>query len=248
MSNESLLTDVSAAAPFAGRHIGPRDDEIARMLDVVGASSLDALIDAAVPAGIRITDGLELPGAATEITALEELRALARRNQRQVQMIGLGYYDTITPPVVVRRVLESPAWYTAYTPYQPEISQGRLEALLNFQTMVADLTGLETANASLLDEATAAAEAMTLMRRSVRSESDRLVVDAECLPQTIAVVGTRAEPLGIAVEVADLSDGLPDGELFGVLLQFPGASGRVRDLRPVIDAARWPPWRPICSP
>jgi glycine dehydrogenase len=237
MSHESPLTDVSAAAPFAGRHIGPRDDEIARMLEVVGKSSLDALIDAAVPAGIRASDGPELPAAATEITALEELRALARRNQRQVQMIGLGYYDTITPPVVVRRVLESPAWYTAYTPYQPEISQGRLEALLNFQTMVADLTGLDTANASLLDEATAAAEAMTLMRRSARSGVDRLVVDAECLPQTIAVVRTRAEPLGIAVEVADLSDGLPDGELFGVLLQFPGVSGRVRDLRPVIDAA-----------
>jgi glycine dehydrogenase len=237
MSHQSPLTDVSASAPFAGRHIGPRDDEIARMLDVVGAPSLDALVDDAVPAGIRSVDGLDLPAAATEISALDELRALARRNQRQVQMIGLGYYDTITPPVVVRRVLESPAWYTAYTPYQPEISQGRLEALLNFQTMVADLTGLDTANASLLDEATAAAEAMTLMRRSVRSTSERLVVDADCLPQTIAVVQTRAEPLGITVDVTDLSDGLPDGELFGVLLQFPGASGRVRDLRPVIEAA-----------
>ncbi|HEY9376058.1 MAG TPA: aminomethyl-transferring glycine dehydrogenase, partial [Jiangellaceae bacterium] len=155
----------------------------------------------------------------------------------QVQMIGLGYYDTITPPVVVRRVLESPAWYTAYTPYQPEISQGRLEALLNFQTMVADLTGLDTANASLLDEATAAAEAMTLMRRSVRGAADRLVVDADCLPQTIAVVRTRAEPLGITIEVVNLDAGLPDGDLFGVLLQYPGASGRVRDLRPVIEAA-----------
>ncbi|HET6918850.1 MAG TPA: aminomethyl-transferring glycine dehydrogenase [Jiangellaceae bacterium] len=237
MSRESPLTDVSTVAPFVGRHIGPRDDEIARMLDLVGAPSLDSLVDAAVPAGIRTVAGLDLPPAATEIAALEELRALARRNQRQIQMIGLGYYDTITPPVVVRRVLESPAWYTAYTPYQPEISQGRLEALLNFQTMVADLTGLDTANASLLDEATAAAEAMTLMRRSVRGGEDRLIVDADCLPQTIAVVRTRAEPLGITVEVADLAAGLPNGELFGVLAQYPGASGRVRDLRPVIEAA-----------
>jgi glycine dehydrogenase len=237
MSDESRLADVSTAAPFVGRHIGPRDSEIRQMLQRVGASSLDALVDAAVPAGIRTTDDLDLPPAATEIGALEELRALARRNQRQVQMIGLGYYDTVTPPVVVRRVLESPAWYTAYTPYQPEISQGRLEALLNFQTMVADLAGLDTANASLLDEATAAAEAMTLMRRSVRAAADRLVVDADCLPQTIAVVQTRAEPLGITVEVADLSNGLPDGDLFGVLVQYPGASGRVRDPRPVIEAA-----------
>jgi glycine dehydrogenase len=237
MPHESPLTQVSGAAPFVGRHIGPRDDEITRMLELVGAPSLDALVDAAVPAGIRTVDRLDLPAAATEIAALEELRAFARRNHRQAQMIGLGYYDTITPPVVVRRVLESPAWYTAYTPYQPEISQGRLEALLNFQTMVADLTGLDTANASLLDEATAAAEAMTLMRRSVRGGAERLVVDADCLPQTIAVVQTRAEPLRIAVEIADLSDGLPDGELFGVLLQYPGASGRVGDLRPVIAAA-----------
>jgi glycine dehydrogenase len=237
MSDESRLADVSTAAPFVGRHIGPRDTEIRQMLQRVGASSLDALVDAAVPAGIRTTDDLDLPPAATEIGALDELRALARRNQRQVQMIGLGYYDTVTPPVVVRRVLESPAWYTAYTPYQPEISQGRLEALLNFQTMVADLAGLDTANASLLDEATAAAEAMTLMRRSVRVAADRLVIDADCLPQTIAVVETRAEPLGITVEVADLSNGLPDGDLFGVLVQYPGASGRVRDPRPVIEAA-----------
>ena len=231
------LSEISASAPFAARHIGPRDGEIARMLEHVGFPSLDALIDAAVPAGIRQAGELDLPAAATEQETLEELRGLARRNQRLVQMIGLGYYDTVTPPVVVRRVLESPAWYTAYTPYQPEISQGRLEALLNFQTMVADLTGLPTANASLLDEATAAAEAMTLMRRSTRTTSSRLVVDADCLPQTIAVIQTRAEPLGIEVAVADLDAGLPDGDLFGLVLQYPGASGRVRDLRPLIDAA-----------
>ena len=237
MPDSSPLSDVSTTAPFVGRHVGPRDDEIARMLEVVEQPSLEALVDAAVPIGIRTAGELDLPAAATELAALDELRALARRNQRQVQMIGLGYYDTITPPVVVRRVLESPAWYTAYTPYQAEISQGRLEALLNFQTMVADLTGLVTANASLLDEATAAAEAMTLMRRSTPGVPNRMVVDADCLPQTIAVVQTRAEPLGITVEVADLSAGLPGGELFGVLVQYPGASGRVLDLRPVIDAA-----------
>ena len=237
MSDPSPLTDLGSAAPFIGRHIGPRDDELARMLETVGQPSIDALVAAAMPAGIRALDRMDLPAAVTEIGALDELRALARRNRCQVQMIGLGYYDAVTPPVVVRRVLESPAWYTAYTPYQPEISQGRLEALLNFQTMVADLTGLPTANASLLDESTAAAEAMTLMRRSVRGGPNRLVVDADCLPQTIAVVQTRAEPLGIDVEVADLTAGLPDGDLFGVLLQYPGASGRIRDLAPVIEAA-----------
>jgi glycine dehydrogenase len=237
MSDSSPLSAVIKAAPFVGRHIGAGDDEIARMLAVVGQPSLEALTQAAVPIGIRTADHLDLPPAATELATLDELRVLARRNQRQVQMIGLGYYDTVTPPVVVRRVLESPAWYTAYTPYQAEISQGRLEALLNFQTMVADLTGLATANASLLDEATAAAEAMTLMRRSNPRASSRIVVDADCLPQTIAVVQTRAEPLGITVDVADLSAGLPEGELFGVLLQYPGASGRIDDLRPAIGAA-----------
>ena len=163
--------------------------------ETVGQPSLDALVEAAVPAGIRAPERMDLPAAATEIGALDELRGLARRNRRQVQMIGLGYYDTVTPPVVVRRVLESPAWYTAYTPYQPEISQGRLEALLNFQTMVADLTGLPIANASLLDESTAAAEAMTLMRRSNRNKPDRIVVDAECLP---ADARRRPDPCGTA--------------------------------------------------
>ncbi|WP_166356290.1 aminomethyl-transferring glycine dehydrogenase [Phytoactinopolyspora limicola] len=236
-SHAQPLSAVTSAAPFVARHVGPRDDEISTMLAAVGYDSLDALTDAAVPETIRTVGALDLPAPATELEALEELRQLARRNRRQTQMIGQGYHDTVTPPVVVRRVLENPGWYTAYTPYQPEISQGRLEALLNFQTMVADLTGLPTANSSLLDEATAVAEAMTLMRRSVRGGTDRLVVDADCLPQTIAVVQTRAEPLGITVEVADLDAGLPDGELFGVVLQYPGASGRVRDLRPLIAAA-----------
>ncbi|NED98383.1 aminomethyl-transferring glycine dehydrogenase [Phytoactinopolyspora alkaliphila] len=231
------LSSVSADAPFVARHIGPRDNEITAMLTTVGYDSLDALTDAAVPEAIRTVERLDLPTAGSELDALEELRQLSRRNKRLTQMIGLGYHDTVTPPVVVRRVLESPAWYTAYTPYQPEISQGRLEALLNFQTMVADLSGLPTANASLLDESTAAAEAMTLMRRSVRGGADRLIIDDDTLPQTIAVIRTRAEPLGIDVEVADLDAGLPEGEFFGVLLQYPGASGRVRDLRPLIDEA-----------
>lgn len=230
------LTQVSGAAPFVARHIGPRDDEIAKMLEVVGYDSLGALVDAAVPESIRNLDDLDLPQAISESEALEALRAISRRNQPRTQMIGLGYYDTVTPPVVVRRVIENPAWYTAYTPYQPEISQGRLEAMLNFQTVVSDLTGLPTANASLLDESTAAAEAMTLMRRSVRGGADRLIVDSDCLPQTIAVVRTRAEPLGLTVEVVDLDAGLPDREFFGVLVQYPGASGRIRDLQPVIEA------------
>jgi glycine dehydrogenase len=234
------LTSVAESAPFVERHIGPRDDEIQKMLQTVGFDSLDALIEMAVPEAIRNLDALDLPPAVTETEALAELRAMSRRNRQHVQMIGLGYYDTITPPVVVRRVLESPAWYTAYTPYQPEISQGRLEALLNFQTMVADLTGLPTANASLLDESTAAAEAMTLMRRAVRGRaggSTRLVVDADCLPQTIAVVRTRAEPLGLTVDVVDLDSGLPEGDFFGVLLQYPGASGRIREVGPLVEAA-----------
>ncbi|PSL03574.1 glycine dehydrogenase [Haloactinopolyspora alba] len=231
------LAQTSGDAPFVARHVGPRDDEIAKMLDAVGYESLDALVDAAVPQAIRSIDALDLPPASTELEALDELRALSRRNQRQTQMIGLGYSDTITPQVVLRRVLESPAWYTAYTPYQPEISQGRLEALLNYQTMVADLSGLPTANSSLLDESTAAAEAMTLMRRAVRGEGGVLVVDEDCLPQTIAVVRTRAEPLGLSVRVADLDDGLPDGDVFGVLVQYPGASGRVRDLRTITEEA-----------
>src|SRR6185295_4452166 len=171
----------------------------------------------------------------SEAEAQSELRRLAGRNTVLTSMIGLGYYPTITPAVIRRNVLENPAWYTAYTPYQPEISQGRLEALLTFQTMVADLTGLPVAGASLLDEATAAAEAMTLLRRAGKAKSARFVVDADTLPQTLAVLRTRAEPLGIELVVADLGDGLPDGELFGVLLSYPGASGAVRDPSALID-------------
>jgi glycine dehydrogenase len=230
---------------FADRHIGPDTEAVAAMLEVIGVDSLEELARRAVPAGIldKLTEsgaapGLDqLPPAATEAEALAELRALADANTVAVSMIGQGYYDTLTPPVLLRNILENPAWYTAYTPYQPEISQGRLEALLNFQTMVADLTGLEVANASMLDEGTAAAEAMTLMLRAApraaKDTANRLAVDVDVFAQTAAVLATRAEPLGIEIVTADLRCGLPDlpdgGEFFGVIAQLPGASGRVTD-------------------
>ncbi|HYU84485.1 MAG TPA: glycine dehydrogenase (aminomethyl-transferring), partial [Kribbellaceae bacterium] len=208
------------------------------MVRAVGYDTVDALVDAAVPDSIRSTETLRLPEPASEVDALGELRVLAGKNSVATSMIGQGYYGTFTPSVIVRRLVENPAWYTAYTPYQPEISQGRLEALLNFQTVVSDLTGLPVANASLLDEATAAAEAMTLAHRSNRkSKSNRFLVDADTFAQTIAVVRTRAGALGIEVVVADTTGGLPDGDFFGVLLQYPGSSGLVRDLEPLIEAA-----------
>ena len=232
------LSDLETSAPFATRHIGPSSDEQAKMLAVVGYGSLAELAAAAVPQGIASQTPLDLPAAADEQQTLAQLRELAGRNQRLVQMIGLGYHDTLTPLVVLRRVLESPSWYTAYTPYQAEISQGRLEALLNFQTMVSDLTALPVAGASLLDEGTAAAEAMALSRRAVRDAAlTCFVVDADVHPQTIAVVRTRAEPLGIDVVVADCSTELPDVAAFGVLLQYPGSSGAVRDLRAATSQA-----------
>jgi glycine dehydrogenase len=240
MSESSTLDSaVLGARRFVDRHIGPDEQAIAEMLKVVGFESLDALMDAAVPGRIRADGQLDLPPAATETQAAAELRALAGQNSPATAMIGLGYHGTITPGVIRRNVLEDPSWYTAYTPYQPEISQGRLEALLNFQTMVGDLTGLPTSNASLLDEATAAAEAMTLVRRALGAKggSGPFVVDADALPQTIAVVQTRAAAMGIDVVVADLTQGLPDGELCGVLVQYPGASGRITDPRPTIEAA-----------
>lgn len=223
---------------FADRHVGPSPDERARMLAAIGYSGAEALIDDAVPAAIRTSRPLELPPALSETAALARLRELASRNTVLTSMIGLGYHGTITPGVILRNVLENPGWYTAYTPYQPEISQGRLEALLNFQTVVSDLTGLPVANASMLDEGTAAAEAMALAHRvSKRKEPGTFLVDADTLPQTIEVVRTRAVPLGIDVAVADLSAGLPDGDFFGVLLQYPGASGAVRDLEPLTAQA-----------
>src|ERR1700735_3317942 len=226
---------------FAQRHIGPSEDDQAQMLKAVGYASLDELTSAALPAGLAADRELSLPEPASEEQALAELRRLAGRNQVLTSMIGLGYYATHTPAVIRRNVLENPAWYTAYTPYQPEISQGRLEALLNFQTMIEDLTGLPVAGASMLDEASAAAEAMTLARRG-RGKGSVFLADADCLPQTLAVLATRAEPLGITLVTgrvtAELIDAQADGELFGVLLQYPGASGEVRDLGPLIAAAK----------
>ncbi|MFD1930235.1 aminomethyl-transferring glycine dehydrogenase [Nonomuraea mangrovi] len=228
------LSDL-AAPPFATRHIGPSDAEQAKMLEAVGFESVADLVAVAVPEAIRAKDQLRLPAAAGETEVIAELRALADRNKVLTSMIGLGYYDTITPAVIRRNLLENPGWYTAYTPYQPEISQGRLEALLNFQTVVSDLTGLDVAGASLLDEATAAAEAMTLARRAGKSKSNVFVVDADALPQTKAVLATRAEPLGIELVVDSLDGELP--ECFGVLVQYPGASGRLRDFRALAEAA-----------
>src|SRR5690606_13239583 len=202
-----------------------------------GYGSTAARMDPPTPGGPRGQGTRDPPPAAPEAEVMAEWREFARRNTVAVSMIGLGYYGTHTPAVIRRNVLENPAWYTAYTPYQPEISQGRLEALLNFQTMVADLTGLPVAGASLLDEATAAAEAMTLARRVDKRKRSVFVVDADVFAQTLAVLRTRAEPLGIDLVVADLADGLPDVDAFGVLVQYPAASGRVRDVRPVVEAA-----------
>jgi glycine dehydrogenase len=225
-------------ARFADRHIGVTAADRRRMLDVIGYQSLDELVADVVPADIRGTTNTTLPPAADEATVAAELRVLAARNEVLQPMIGLGYYGTHTPPVVRRNVLENPAWYTAYTPYQPEISQGRLEALLNFQTMIEDLTGLAVAGASLLDEATAAAEALALARRQSRAPTDAVfVVDADTHPQTLAVLHTRAEPLGITLVVQPIEAPLPES-VFGMLLSSPGSSGALRDLTDVIAGAR----------
>src|SRR4051812_1514138 len=236
------LSSLHPAGSFAGRHIGPRPDETAEMLATIGHPSLEELVDSCVPEGVRDRAPLRLAPATDEAAVLAQLRERATDNEVYTSMIGLGYYGTVTPAVIRRNILENPAWYTAYTPYQPEISQGRLEALLNFQTMVADLTGLPVAGASMLDEATAAAEAMTLVRRAGRAKPDAVfVVDADTLPQTLAVLETRADPLGIRLHVTDLSAGwpadLPEAGAFGVLLSYPGASGAVRDHRALAAAA-----------
>ncbi|MGH3281583.1 MAG: glycine dehydrogenase (aminomethyl-transferring), partial [Trebonia sp.] len=223
---------------FATRHIGPSEPDQRAMLAALGYASLDDLLAAALPACARQPASLSaLPLPRTEQEVLAALRRIAARNTVAVSMIGLGYHAAITPAVIRRNVLENPAWYTAYTPYQPEISQGRLEALLNFQTMVCDLTGLDVANASLLDEASAAAEAMTALFR-VGGKRTVFLADADCLPQTLGVLRTRAEPLGIDLRVAHVTADTDFTGAFGVLLQYPGASGQVRDLAPVIEAAR----------
>lgn len=236
------MTVTPASTSFVDRHIGARRQaDVDAMLKAVGYDTVDALVDTAVPKDIRQDSDLALAAALSEVEVLAELRKLAAKNKTAVQMIGQGYYDTLTPPVIRRNILEAPAWYTAYTPYQPEISQGRLEALLNFQTMVQDLVGLPIANASLLDEATAVAEAVLMMRRANKNKTahdGKTVLDADCLPQTIAIVKGRAEALGFEVEVADLSRGLPEGVINGVVLQQPGVSGRVFDHTAVIADAK----------
>ncbi|WP_329015638.1 aminomethyl-transferring glycine dehydrogenase [Streptomyces sp. NBC_00690] len=240
-ANRTPLAQLERGTPFEQRHIGPDTAAQAKMLAQVGYGSLDELTAAAVPEVIKSTEALALPEGRSEAEVLSELRSLAERNKVLAPMIGLGYYGTFTPPVILRNVMENPSWYTAYTPYQPEISQGRLEALLNFQTVVADLTGLPTSGASLLDEGTAAAEAMSLARRVGKVKNGVFLVDADVLPQTLAVIQTRAEPTGVEVVTADLGNGIPaaiaERGVFGVLLQYPGASGAVRDLAPVIEQA-----------
>jgi len=236
------LTALEERDEFVRRHVAPSEAEIAAMLREVGAASLEELAAKTVPAAIRETFRAALPEAVPEAAAIAELRGLARRNRSDIRsLIGLGYHGTVTPPVILRNVLENPGWYTAYTPYQAEIAQGRLEALLNFQTMVTDLTGLDVANASLLDEATAAAEAMALAHAATKSKSDTIVIAADALPQTVAVVRTRAEPLGFKVVVvppAEIAATVAAEKPFAALLQYPGATGEVRDLRAEIAAVQ----------
>jgi glycine dehydrogenase len=236
LQKKRTLADLENAAEFMARHIGPNGDDQQAMLAALGCSNLAELTGQVVPEAIAMTEALDIVDGCTEAQALAELRQMAERNQVFKNYIGQGYYGTITPNVIQRNILENPAWYTAYTPYQPEISQGRLEALINFQTMITDLSGMEMANASMLDEGTAAAEAMALCQRMSKSKSTRFLVDADCLPQTIEIIKTRAEPMGIEVIVAEPQQF--EGEAFGALLQYPGASGEVRDYRQIIQSVQ----------
>ena len=237
MSAHTARGRLEHAADFDSRHIGPTAAQQAEMAQLLGFANVDALIDATVPEQIRRRESMKLPAAMTEQEALARLRGYAQRNRVQRSCIGMGYYDTFVPAVIQRNVLENPGWYTAYTPYQPEISQGRLEVLLTYQQMVMDLTGMDLANASLLDEATAAAEAMTLMQRVGKSKSNRFVVAADCHPQTIALVKTRAEPIGVEIDVLPPEQLIDFGEAFGILVQYPGTWGDVHELQPLCDAA-----------
>jgi glycine dehydrogenase len=229
------LTELQSGANFIPRHIGPRQHEIDEMLELVGASSLDDLIDKVVPKAIRQTEPLDLPEPLSERNTLSDLRKMASRNRVYTSMIGMGYYGCVTPKVILRNVLENPGWYTAYTPYQAEVSQGRLEALLIFQQMVSDLTGLPLANASLLDEATAAAEAMAMAKRVTRSKANAFFVDRDTHPQTLTVIETRARAFGFEVIVGDPDSELEADKLFGALLSYPGSSGEIRDHRGAIE-------------
>src|SRR5438045_4429708 len=231
-------TTNEAATDFVRRHIGPSPRDVAAMLESVGARSLGALMSETLPSSIRQKTPLDLGRALSETEALAHMGELAAQNQVFTSLIGQGYHGTILPAVIQRNILENPAWYTAYTPYQPEISQGRLEALFNFQTMICDLTGLDVANASLLDEATAAAEAMALAERASQVKAKSFFVDSDTHPQTLALLRTRAEPLGWNLIVGDPLTDLDKAEVFGALLQYPASSGAVRDLRPAITALR----------
>src|SRR5437870_6840224 len=217
---EQKIDNWQPGSDFARRHIGPNEDETAEMLRAVGFENLDALIDATVPKSIRLDRPLSLPEAKSEAETLAELRAISKKNKIAKSFIGAGYSDSITPPVIQRNILENPGWYTAYTPYQAELAQGRLEALLNFQTMIVDLTQLDIANASMLDEATAAAEAMTLCHAAVPDRKTFFVAD-DCHPETIEVVRTRAKPLGIEVKTDNHSRFKFDKSIFGALIQYP---------------------------
>ena len=232
------LADLEMRDDFVRRHIGPGEPQIADMLETLGFASLGELVEKTVPKAIVSQAADDLPEAKSERETLSYLRKMADRNQVFTSMIGMGYYGTVTPKVILRNVLENPGWYTAYTPYQAEISQGRLEVLLSFQQMVMDLTGMEIANASLLDEGTAAAEAMAMAHRVSKSKSEVFFVDRDCHPQTLAVVETRARTLGFRIEVGDPFTELAQHEVFGVLLQYPGSSGAVRDIAPVVAEAR----------
>ena len=237
MTDPEFLLSLTGSG-FSRRHIGPSSADIASMLQTVGGGSLDGLISETLPRSIRQQKPLDFGRGLTEREALAELGRVAAQNEVFTSLIGQGYYGTLLPAVIQRNILENPAWYTAYTPYQPEISQGRLEALVNFQTMIADLTGLDVANASLLDEGTAAAEAMAMAKRVAKSKANAFFVDAGCHPQTIAVIRTRAEPLGWDVIVGDPEKDLDPAAVFGAIFQYPGTDGHVRDLRAPIAAVK----------
>src|SRR3990167_3920848 len=233
----ATLSQLEKHDGFIARHIGPNEAQTAEMLKTLGVDSLDALMQQIVPEQIRLNGPMALPAAKSEHEALAYLKKIASKNKLYKSFIGMGYYDTVTPPVILRNVLENPGWYTAYTPYQPEIAQGRLETLLNFQQMIVDLTGLDISNASLLDEGTAAAEAMALARRSSKSKSNQFFIDADTHPQTIDVVRTRAEAFGFDIVIGVASEALKH-DYFGVLLSYPGSSGQVNDFSSLIAALK----------
>ncbi|PLZ69436.1 aminomethyl-transferring glycine dehydrogenase, partial [Fischerella thermalis] len=236
--NQQILGEsTEKLSDFKQRHIGPNADDIQQMLDVLGVSSLDDLINQTVPQSIRLPRALNLPEALSEYAALAKLKEIALKNQIFRSFIGMGYYDTITPAVIQRNILENPGWYTAYTPYQPEIAQGRLEALLNFQTMIIDLTGLEIANASLLDEATAAAEAMSMSYGICKNKANAFFVSQNCHPQTIYVLQTRAKPLGIKIIISDHESFDFSEPIFGAILQYPASDGTIYDYRAFVEKA-----------